>query len=101
MGNPEAHPEQNADTGRPWYKSSFADNHGNHVELGQGEAAGLPPYTVGMRNPGSPEGPIIQYTPAEIAAFIAGVRAGEFDCLLEDATPAQESSVEDTAQQSE
>jgi hypothetical protein len=35
-----------------------------------------------MRNSRDPEGPALIYTPAEIEAFLGGVRDGDFDNLL-------------------
>jgi hypothetical protein len=34
-----------------------------------------------MRNSRDPQGPALVYTKAEVAAFLAGVRNGEFDDL--------------------
>jgi hypothetical protein len=35
-----------------------------------------------MRNSRDPHGPALVYTPAEIAAFLAGAKEGEFDHLV-------------------
>ncbi|RKS71670.1 uncharacterized protein DUF397 [Actinomadura pelletieri DSM 43383] len=43
---------------------------------------------VVMRDAKNPEGPILYFTEAEWDAFIAGVKDGEFDDLLEDPTEA-------------
>ncbi len=59
-----------------WRKSTASNPTGNCVELAE-----LPGGRVAVRNSRSPEGPVLLYTRAEIAAFIAGVRAGEFDDL--------------------
>ena len=40
------------------------------------------PDGVAVRNSRFPDGPRILYTRAEMAAFVQGVRAGEFDDLL-------------------
>jgi hypothetical protein len=49
---------------------------GNCVELAE-LAGGM----VAVRNSRQPTGPVLIYTRAEIAAFIQGVRRGEFDDL--------------------
>lgn len=59
-----------------WRKASASNPTGNCVEL-----AKLPGGEVAMRNSRFPNGPVIVYTPAEIAAFLEGARAGEFDDL--------------------
>jgi hypothetical protein len=83
-----AMPEQNG--GRPgavtarseqasevrWRKSSASNPSGNCVEL-----AALADGTVAVRNSRHPAGPALVYTRAEVAAFLAGVRNGEFDDL--------------------
>jgi hypothetical protein len=42
----------------------------------------LPTGEVAVRNSRYPEGPALIYTPAEIEAFILGVRDGDFDNML-------------------
>jgi hypothetical protein len=59
-----------------WRKSSFSNPSGNCVE-----AAPLPDGSVAVRNSRQPDGPALVYTRAEIAAFLDGVRNGEFDDL--------------------
>lgn len=59
-----------------WRKSSFSNPSGNCVE-----AAALPDGSVAVRNSREQDGPALVYTRAEIAAFLAGVRNGEFDDL--------------------
>ena len=61
-----------------WRKSTASNPSGNCVELA--ELAG---GDIAMRNSRHPGGPTLIYTRAEIAAFIAGVRSGEFDDLAE------------------
>ncbi|MCL2585818.1 MAG: DUF397 domain-containing protein [Streptosporangiales bacterium] len=60
-----------------WRKSSASNPSGNCVEM-----AGLPGGSVAIRNSRYPAGPALVYTPAEMAAFIAGAKNGEFDDLL-------------------
>jgi len=58
-----------------WRKSSYSgDNGGDCVEV----ARNLP-GVVAVRDSKDPHGPALAFTPAEWAAFAAGVRAGEFD----------------------
>ncbi|GAA3486496.1 MULTISPECIES: DUF397 domain-containing protein [Streptomyces] len=59
--------------GVTWVKSS-ASAGGNCVEL-----AAIPGGSVAMRNSRDPEGPALIYTGAELEAFVAGAKAGEFD----------------------
>lgn len=63
-------------TGAEWRKSSFSNASGNCVEV-----AGLPGGAVAVRNSRDAAGPALVYTRDEIAAFLAGVRNGEFDDL--------------------
>ena len=60
-----------------WQKSRRSNPSGNCVEC-----APLPDGGVAVRNSRDPEGPALIYTPAEIEAFILGVRDGDFDNLL-------------------
>ncbi|MEU4896143.1 DUF397 domain-containing protein [Streptomyces sp. NPDC044780] len=61
-------------TGANWIKSALSNAQGACVEL-----AKLPDGEVAMRNSRHPEGPVLVYTQAEIAAFVAGAKSGEFD----------------------
>src|SRR6185312_4639024 len=63
--------------GVTWQKSRRSNPSGNCVEC-----ALLPNGDVAVRNSRDPEGPALIYTPAEIEAFILGVRDGDFDNLL-------------------
>ena len=60
-----------------WQKSRRSNPSGNCVEC-----AALPDGSVAMRNSRDPEGAALIYTPAEIEAFLGGVRDGDFDNLL-------------------
>lgn len=57
-----------------WTKSRHSNAEGNCVEV-----AALADGAVALRNSRDPEGPALVYTPAEMAAFLAGARDGEFD----------------------
>jgi len=60
-----------------WRKASASNPAGACVEL-----AALPTGEIAMRNSRNPQAPALIYTRAEIAAFLAGAKAGEFDDLL-------------------
>jgi hypothetical protein len=62
--------------GLAWRKSKASNPSGACVEV-----APLPDGQVAVRNSRHPSGPALIYTRAEIAAFLAGARAGEFDDL--------------------
>ncbi|USQ84797.1 DUF397 domain-containing protein [Streptomyces phaeoluteigriseus] len=63
--------------GARWIKSSHSNAEGNCVEVAVLDGGG-----VALRNSRDPEGPALVYTPAEVAAFVAGAKGGEFDHLL-------------------
>ncbi|MGW3954708.1 DUF397 domain-containing protein [Streptomyces sp. NPDC004752] len=60
-----------------WIKSRRSNAEGNCVEV-----AALTGGYVAVRNSRDPDGPALVYTPAEMAAFLAGAKEGEFDHLL-------------------
>ncbi len=59
-----------------WRKSTASNPSGCCVEL-----AALQGGDVAVRNSRHPAGPALVYTRAEVAAFLTGVRNGEFDDL--------------------
>ncbi len=63
--------------GARWRKSSFSGGNGE----GCVEVAFLPGSQVAVRDTKDRSLPPLIYTPAEWDAFVAGVRAGEFDRL--------------------
>ena len=60
-----------------WQASQHGDPQAGHVEM-----AALPGGTIAMRNSRYPGGPALIYTHAEIEAFIAGAKDGDFDDLI-------------------
>jgi hypothetical protein len=56
-----------------WVKSSLSFANGDCVEV-----AVLSAGCIGVRDSKHPEGPVLQFTPAEWSAFIGGVMQGEF-----------------------
>lgn len=63
--------------GVAWVRSTYSNaTGGNCVEV-----AALPDGGAAMRNSRDPQGPVLVYTRAEIAAFVAGAKEGEFDHL--------------------
>jgi Domain of unknown function (DUF397) len=62
--------------GPSWFKSSLSFSSGNCVEVAE-----MPQGTIGVRNSRHAQGPVLQFTPSEWKAFLAGVRNGEFDKL--------------------
>jgi Domain of unknown function (DUF397) len=57
-----------------WFKSSLSFSNSNCVEV-----AALPGGGIGVRDSKDAEGPVLRFTPGEWAAFLGGVRNGEFD----------------------
>ena len=60
-----------------WQKSAHSNPNGACVEV-----ALLPGGEIAFRNSRFPEGPALVYTRAEISAFLAGAKDGEFDHVL-------------------
>jgi Domain of unknown function (DUF397) len=60
-----------------WLKSHYSNPNGECVEL-----AALPSGEIAMRNSRFPAGPVLVYTQAEITAFLAGAKGGEFDQVV-------------------
>ena len=59
-----------------WRKSQASNPSGCCVEV-----AALPDGAIAVRNSRDPAGPALVYTRAEVAAFLTGVKNGEFDDL--------------------
>jgi hypothetical protein len=62
-------------TNHRWRKSTYSTDQGNCIELAP-TASG-----IDLRDSKEPDGPVLHFTRAELAAFLAGCRAGEFDDL--------------------
>ncbi|GIH67834.1 DUF397 domain-containing protein [Sphaerimonospora thailandensis] len=61
-------------SGAQWRKSRRSAQNNDCVEV----ATNLP-GVIGVRDSKNPTGPALAFTPSEWAAFIGGVRDGEFD----------------------
>lgn len=70
-----------ARTGRPvaagWVRASACGHNGNCVEVARAVLGGA--EVVVVRRSGVPQQDVLVFTLEEWAAFLAGVRAGEFD----------------------
>jgi Domain of unknown function (DUF397) len=60
-----------------WRRSGQGAAPGSSVEI-----AVLESGEIGMRDSADPDGPMLVYTRAELAAFLDGARKGEFDDLV-------------------
>ncbi|MGW2847595.1 DUF397 domain-containing protein [Streptomyces sp. NPDC001274] len=62
-----------------WVKSSYSDNGGTCVEWAPAQV----PTTgvVPVRDSKNPHGPVLHTSPTAFAAFVAGVRNGEFGAV--------------------
>lgn len=65
----------NLHDGLRWRKAAASAANGNCVELAGTDGG------VAIRDSKSPGGPVLSFTRAELAAFLAGAKRGEFDDL--------------------
>jgi hypothetical protein len=62
-----------------WRKSRYSNPSGNCVEVAE-----LPSGGIAVRNSRHPNSAALIYTYAEFAAFVHGVKSGDFDDLIDD-----------------
>jgi hypothetical protein len=62
-------------SGADWRKSTRSDNGGNSCV----EVAKNLPSVVGVRDSKDRSGPVLTFAPEQWAAFVGGVKDGEFD----------------------
>lgn len=62
--------------GLQWRKADASNGNGACVEVAAGEAG-----VVHLRDSKDPHGAVLTFTRKEIAAFLDGAKAGEFDAL--------------------
>ncbi|AXI73879.1 uncharacterized protein DUF397 [Streptomyces cavourensis] len=60
-----------------WFKSSYSNNGGNCIEVAANLAASC--GIIPVRDSKSADGPVVGVRTAAFSAFVAGVRAGQFD----------------------
>jgi Domain of unknown function (DUF397) len=60
-----------------WRKSSYSNSQGTCVEL-----ARQPDGMIAVRNSRDQDGPVLEFTRAEMSTFAIGLRTGQFDDLL-------------------
>lgn len=71
--------------GTIWRKSRYSNPTGNCVEVAE-----LADGCIAIRNSRHPGGPALLYTRAEMAAFLHGVKSGEFDDIVDGAATTTE-----------
>ena len=59
----------------PWIKASKSTDNNACVEMRRNDG------TIQIRDSKDPDGPVLNFTPAELDAWLDGARKGEFDQL--------------------
>lgn len=67
-----------------WHNASACGVNGECVEVSRQPAETGTGYVVAMRDSKNPDGPVLEFTQAEIAAFLDGAKKGEFDDFAQD-----------------
>lgn len=60
----------------PWRKSSYSMANGNCAEVGVLASDSAPGYVIGVRDSKDPGGPVLRFSEADWAEFVASVKAG-------------------------
>lgn len=62
-----------------WRKSSRSNNGGQCVEVADNDGLLVGQGVVGLRDSKDPQGPAMAFAPTAWAAFVSGLKTGEFE----------------------